>query len=47
MAGNHALYQDWWGMDLLIGIVAVSAALMLIVDASFRRRDASTNGGEE
>jgi hypothetical protein len=47
VAGNHALYQDWWIMDVLIGIVAISAALMLIVDASFRRRDASTNGGEE
>jgi hypothetical protein len=39
VAGNHALYQDWWGMDLLIGIVAVSAALMLVVDASIRRRE--------
>ena len=37
--GNHGLYQDWWGMDLLICIVAVSAALMLVVDASIRRRE--------
>ena len=36
---NHGLYQDWWGMDLLIGIVAVSAALMLLVDAHARREE--------
>lgn len=36
---NHQLYQDWWGMDVLIGLVAVSAALMLVVDASIRRRE--------
>ena len=39
MAGNHTLYQDWWLMDVLIGLVAVSAALMLVVDVSIRRRE--------
>lgn len=43
---NHQIYQDWWGMDILIALVAVSAALMLVVDASFRRRDASTTRGQ-
>ena len=39
MAGNHALYQDWWIMDVLTGVVAVSAALMLLVDAHARREE--------
>ena len=35
--GDHAVYQDWWIMDVLIGIVGLSAALMLVVDAHSRR----------
>ena len=34
---DHDMYQTAWGVDLLMLLIAVSAVLMLIVDASIRR----------